>query len=413
MAEDDNDSARPPRRPRSAREAIHPDRPPPPPVAKRARNHPVIAYLSGLMTFMVLMIILVGASLYVGKAMFEAPGPLASDRTVTIPSGQGVRSISRLLEREGFVERGWMFLAGVAAFREEDNLKAGEYLIPASASMRDIMDIFVEGRAILHRLTFPEGLTSQRMIEMINADTVLIGGSITEIPAEGKLMPETFSFPRGTTRQEVVDILRREHDRVLAEVWARRIDDLPIETPEEMLTLASIVEKETGRADERARVAGVFVNRLRRGMRLQSDPTILYGLYGGDAWDEFRTILRSELNAPNNPYNTYQIDALPPGPIANVGRAALEAVANPSRTEDLFFVADGTGGHAFARTLEEHNRNVARWREIERERREAEAAAEQEAEQAADEEPAAEDGETGEAGFDPAEALRGLDTSVD
>ncbi len=411
MASEDRESGadRPLRRPKGARDAIHPGKAPPPPGAKRRRNHPVVVFLSGVMTFLVLGVIALGAVLYVGKTMFEAPGPVAADRTVVVPSGQGVRAIADLLEREGLIERNWLFLAGIAAHKQTPNLKAGEYLIPASASMRDIMDILVEGRAILHRMTFPEGLTSERMIEIVNADPVLIGDPVTEVPAEGKLMPETYSVPRGTTRQDLVDLMRREHERTLAEAWSRRVDGLPIESPEEMLTLASIVEKETGRADERARVAGVFINRLNRGMRLQSDPTILYGLYGGDAWDEFRTIYRSELNAPNNAYNTYQIDGLPPGPIANVGRAALEAVANPSRTDDLFFVADGTGGHAFAETLEEHNRNVARWRQIERERREAEAAAEAAAE-AVEEAPAEGTGEADE--NDPANVLRGLDTSV-
>jgi len=171
--------------------------------------------------------------------------------------------------------------------------------------------------------------------------------------------------------------MKQAHDAAIAEIWNRRADDLPIKTPADLVTLASIVEKETGKADERTRVAGVFINRLRRGMRLESDPTILYGLYGGSAWERPRTIFRSELNKPNA-YNTYQIDGLPPGPIANPGRAALEAVANPSRTNDIFFVADGTGGHVFAETLEDHNRNVARWRDLEKKRKDDAAAKEAE-----------------------------------
>ena len=180
-------------------------------------------------------------------------------------------------------------------------------------------------------------------------------------------MPDTYKFTRGTTRQQILDQMRRSQDRAVEEIWARRSPDLPIDTPEELVTLASIVEKETGKADERPRVAAVFINRLRDGMRLQSDPTIIYGVFGGAGKPPDRPILQSDLDKPT-PYNTYQVSGLPPTPIANPGRAALEAVANPSRTEELYFVADGTGGHAFAATLEEHNRNVARWREVERRR---------------------------------------------
>ena len=207
-----------------------------------------------------------------------------------------------------------------------------------------------------------------------------------QMPAEGSLLPETYPYQRGTTRQEIVERMRSAHDRLVEEIWQKRIPDLPLNTIEEFVTLASIVEKETGRADERPRVASVFINRLKKGMRLQSDPTILYGLFGGEGRPADRAILRSDISKPT-PYNTYVIDGLPPGPIANPGRAALEAVANPSRTDDLFFVADGTGGHVFAKTLEEHQQNVVRWRAIEKKLREAQAAQEkklQEAQQKAD-----------------------------
>lgn len=400
------------RRARGAREAIHPDVPPMPRASRRAR-HPVVVFLSGLLTFVVLCLIAGGGLLFVGKQQFEAPGPLQNARSILVPSGQGVREIAALLEREGIIDRGWLFLAGITAYKTAGDLKAGEYMIPPSASMRDVMDILVDGKAILHRITFPEGRTSKQFAMLINEDEALTGEPV-EVPPEGSLLPETYSFPRGTSRQDVVDWMSRDLDRILNAAWSRRAADLPLESPEEMLILASIVEKETGRADERARIAGVFINRLRQGMRLQSDPTILYGLYGGDAWLRPRTILRSELDAPNNPYNTYQINGLPPGPIANVGRAAIEAVANPSRTDELYFVADGTGGHVFARTLDEHNRNVARWREIERERREA-AERGDTGEPAADEEadPELEAGAgDGQDRDDEAPSLRGLDTTT-
>jgi UPF0755 protein len=191
----------------------------------------------------------------------------------------------------------------------------------------------------------------------------VLTGEIAGIPPEGSLMPDTYKFTRGATREKMLDEMTRVHQRAVEEIWARRAPGLPIDTPEEFVTLASIVEKETGRADERPRVAAVFINRLRQNMRLQSDPTVLYGLFGGDGRPPDRPIYQSDLQK-ETPYNTYVVAGLPPTPIANPGRAALEAVANPSRTPDLYFVADGTGGHVFAATLEEHNRNVARWREI-------------------------------------------------
>jgi UPF0755 protein len=192
---------------------------------------------------------------------------------------------------------------------------------------------------------------------------MLVGELPEELPPEGSLLPDTYPFQRGTSRADIVAQMQRQQQRALADIWSKRIDGLPLKTPEELVILASIVEKETGRADERPRVASVFINRLNKKMRLQSDPTILYGLFGGQGRPPERPIYRSDIDK-HTPYNTYQIDGLPPGPIANPGRAAMEAVANPSRTKDFYFVADGTGGHVFARTLDDHNENVRRWRVI-------------------------------------------------
>jgi len=365
--------------PRSPREALQPEPAPPPPAASRRAKNRVVVFLSGVFTFLMLAVIAVGAVLFIGSHQFESDGPLETAQTITIPRGQGLMAIARQLEREGIIDQAWVFMGGIAANKAQDDLKFGEYLIPENASMRDVMDILVEGKAILYQVTVPEGYTSEQIVARLNGDPVLIG-EIKEIPAEGTLLPETYSFDRGTTRTQMIERMRHAQNRVLEDIWERRIEGLPVASPEELVVLASIVEKETGKADERPRVAGVFINRLNKRMRLQSDPTILYGLYGGKAFFEPRTITRSELDAPNN-FNTYQIDGLPPTAIANPGRAAMEAVANPSRTEELFFVADGTGGHLFAETLDEHNRNVARWRQVERERREAAASA---AEAAAD-----------------------------
>ena len=215
---------------------------------------------------------------------------------------------------------------------------------------------------MLHAILLPEGLTSQTVVDRLMADEILTG-EIETVPPEGALMPAKYQFTRGATRQQLIDQMQQAQARLVEEAWARRAPGLPIDTVEEFVTLASIVEKETGRADERPRVAGVFINRLEQGMRLQSDPTVIYGIYGGAGKPPDHEILQSELDR-QTPYNTYQIAGLPPGPIANPGRAALEAVANPSRTDELYFVADGSGGHAFAMTLDEHNRNVERWRQI-------------------------------------------------
>jgi UPF0755 protein len=240
------------------------------------------------------------------------------------------------------------------------------------------MDLLVSGRSILHSLTVPEGLTVAQVFRRIAAAEELDGDMPAEMPPEGALAADTIRFTRGMKRQDVIDRLAAQQQELVESVWQRRSADLPVADVNEFVTLASIVEKETGRADERSRVASVFINRLRKGMRLQSDPTIVYGIFGGEGKPADRPIYRSDIDTPT-PYNTYTINGLPPGPIAIPGRASLEAVANPSLTEDLYFVADGTGGHVFAATLEEHNANVARWRRIERQRAERIEAAEKEA----------------------------------
>jgi UPF0755 protein len=245
-------------------------------------------------------------------------------------------------------------------------VKAGEYLFKEQASLREVMDILVNGRQILHAVTIPEGLTSQQILDRLNENDVLLG-DVKDQPKEGSLLPETYKVVRGTSRIDLIRKMQDDQRHIVDQIWARRAADLPLRSPYEMITLASIVEKETGKADERSRVAGVFINRLQKRMRLQSDPTIVYGLVGGKG-TLGRPISRAELEKIT-PYNTYSIDGLPPGPIANPGRAALEAVANPSRTQELYFVADGTGGHVFSETLDQHVRNVQKWRQIEKEAR--------------------------------------------
>jgi UPF0755 protein len=241
-------------------------------------------------------------------------------------------------------------------------LKYGEYQFTKNASLAEVVDTIIENKVVQHAVTIAEGLTSEQIVTRLLENTAL-SGQIKEIPREGTLLPETYKFTLGMSREQIVQRMQQAHKHVLQEVWEHRVQDIPIKTPEQLVIMASIVEKETGRPDERSRVAAVFMNRLRSKMRLQSDPTIIYGLTGGKG-ALGRPILRSEIDQ-HTPYNTYVIDGLPPGPIANPGRASLEAAANPARTKDLYFVADGMGGHAFAENYDQHQKNVARLRVME------------------------------------------------
>ncbi len=356
--------ARPIIHPKSPRQALMAEVLPPPPYSRRAR-HPIVVIGNAVLTAIVLLILAGGAGFYFGKQRYEAPGPLDRERTVVIPRG-GIRDTAEILRREGVIDQSALFVGAATLLRVE--IKAGEYLFERNTSMRDVLDTLVQGQAIQHQVTIAEGLTSEQIVQKLMEAEVLTG-ALREIPREGTLLPETYKVTRGTTREQVIARMANAQKRILQEVWDRRAPDLPVKSAEELVVLASIVEKETGKADERSRVAGVFVNRLNRRMRLESDPTIVYGLVGGKG-TLGRGILQSE-KAQATSYNTYVIYGLPPGPIANPGRASLEAAANPSRTRDYYFVADGTGGHVFAETYDQHLKNVARWREVERERRDA------------------------------------------
>ena len=362
-------------KPKSPREALQPEPAPAPPQRSRHVRNPLVILINLIITLAVFGLAAVGGALYIGKTKFEEAGPLKDEATVVISSGAGLSGITDRLAGQGVINDSlldeWVFNLGIRFYKNATKLKAGEYAFAPGVSMHEVMTDLVEGKAVVHSVTIPEGWTTAQILQRVREHPILTG-EITEVPAEGALLPDTYTFARGSSRQEVLDQMKAAQVKLLAEIWDRRTDNLPVGSPEELVILASIVEKETALADERPRVAGVFVNRLNKNMRLQSDPTILYGLYGGEAWLKDRSAIKqSELNAENN-YNTYQIDGLPPGPIGNPGRAAMEAVANPSRTQDLFFVADGTGGHAFAETYEQHQANVRKWREIEKQRRQNE-----------------------------------------
>lgn len=308
-----------------------------------------------------------------GLWSYQGPGPAAKAGPVTVvvlERGSGLSEIARTLEGAGAISSAGLFsvmarLTGAAA-----ELKAGEYEFASRTPMAKVLADIRAGKVVRHMVTIPEGWTSEMAAEAVNRQPVLVG--FAEAPPEGSILPDTYQVQRGDDRTEVIARMRKARDELLAELWPKRQPGLPFDTLDEAVILASIVEKETGVAAERPRVAAVFVNRMRAGMRLESDPTIIYGVSKGRPLG--RGLLASEVAAAT-PYNTYRIDGLPPTPIANPGRASLEAVLNPPKTNELFFVADGTGGHVFAATFEEHQKNVARWRAVERQR--AAAAAQQ------------------------------------
>lgn len=326
-------------------------------------------FLSVLMVAGTLVLGGAGAGLFFwGKTQYEAKGPATPEGEATVvmlPHGTGLKSIAAKLVAAGVIKQPRVFEIGVRLSGDAMALKAGEYAIPSEASMKEIAAILKDGKSILYKFTAAEGLTTRQILRGIKDDPVLVG-ELTLQPAEGTLLPQTYLFTRGMTRDDLVRLMMKDMEVALKPLWDNRADELPFDTMEEAVILASIVEKETGIPEERPRIAAVFINRLNRGMRLQSDPTIIYGLTGGDPLG--RGIRVSELKRKTD-YNTYQIDGLPPTPIANPGIEALRAVLNPPQSNELFFVADGTGGHVFARTNREHQRNVAAWRKVERERK--------------------------------------------
>ena len=311
------------------------------------------------------------------QQQINAPGPLAGgeDKIVMIPKGAGVISIGQQLEKEGLITDARLFRLAAKLEDKETGIKAGEYRIATHASMIDILHQLEEGKVILHSVQVIEGSTIAQAMKVI-AESSFLTGELPAMPEEGSFLPNTYHFVRDTSRKEVVDRLIAEQDRLMKEIWPARKADLPVKTIKEAVILASVVEKETGGIKDDDLVAGVFINRLNRGMRLESDPTIIYGISKGERLTKAvkgvevqRGLYRSEIDRVT-PYNTYQIDGLPPTPICNPSEAALRAVLQPAETDYLFFVADGKGGHAFARTYREHQKNVNTWRGIEKSRRE-------------------------------------------
>jgi UPF0755 protein len=366
--------------PRSPAEALVPLRPPEPPEREPPEEdpHPFLRMFDGLFNFVFIMACVAAAIFFYVRVEFDRPGPLPVSTVLVVPKGEGVSAIAERLERDGIIADRRIFMTSILYFmylKGHGTLKAGEYEFDKNATMRQVLDTLVEGKSIQHRVTFPEGLTSRQIVERLTAHPEL-SGDVPEVPPEGSLLPDTYSFGTKDSSRDIIQRMQHAQAKFLAKMWEERDADIMVSTPEEAVILASIVEKETGRAEERPRIASVFHNRLRKRMRLQSDPTIIYGLFGESGIRD-HPISQEELER-ENPYNTYKIDGLPPTPIGNPGRAAIEAVLKPAKTKDLYFCADGTGGHAFTPSLAEHKKNVARWRKIEREiraRQEQEAAA--------------------------------------
>lgn len=362
---------------------------------KQKRRSALVELVNGALTLFILgMVAIVGVLLY-GAYVFYGEGKLAEETTFQISRGAGLATISNQLEDAGVVENGWVFQIGTLAQKKERSLKAGEYRLAKGASMADVLKELTEGTPITHAITIPEGFTTWQVVQRLNADQHLTG-EVKSTPAEGALLPDTYSYERGDDRNDILARMQKEREEALAEIWAARAPDLPIKTPEELLVLASVIEKETGIAGERPEVAAVFVNRLNKGMRLQSDPTIIYGITNGEG-PLGRGLKRSEIDA-KTPYNTYAIDGLPVGPIANPGIDALRAAANPADSKSLYFVAAGANpsqGHLFAETYAQHQKNVVLYRKALRAAAAAQEKAEAEAAKAAleslDAEQAAED----------------------
>ncbi|ASG22843.1 endolytic transglycosylase MltG [Nitrospirillum viridazoti] len=312
-----------------------------------------------------LVVLVLAALAWVGYHRYVDPGPLTQDRIVVVSSRGGLPAMGQTLAEAGVVRGDIDFVAAVritsALGVGSQVLKPGEYAFPAHVSLKDTVALLRSGKTVVHRLTIPEGLTSAQIVALIEAEPAL-SGTITEKPAEGSLLPETYFFGLNYGRAQMVERMQAAMRKMVDEIWAGRAPGVALKSPEEMVTMASLVEKETGVPAERPHIAAVFYNRLRLGMRLQSDPTVIYILTNG-AGPLGRPLTHADL-AVASPYNTYAVAGLPPGPIANPGREALRAVANPLASDDLYFVANGSGGHAFAASLAEHNRNVDKWRDL-------------------------------------------------
>lgn len=327
--------------------------------------------LGFIVFFNTLLAVLLAVGFFYGYGAWVGAGPLSETKSIVIPRGTGVAAIADTLHENGIIKSPFVFKAAARITGDQTKLKAGEYEFPASVTTRDVLAKLVSGDVVQRKITIPEGWTSWQIVQALNESEALTG-TIAGIPAEGTLLPDTYIHEKDADRAKIIAAMESAMKRAVAELWPARAEGLPFTTVEEAVILASIVEKETGIAAERARIAGVFVNRLRNGMPLQTDPTVIYAITKGQIKDGGqgplgRRLLTKDLSETESPYNTYKYPGLPPGPIANPGRAALEATLHPEAHDFLYFVADGTGGHVFAATLAEHQANAVKWRTIRKE----------------------------------------------
>ena len=328
----------------------------------------MLSYFRWVLFFIALFATVMGGSIYVGHVILTAQGPLEKTKNVVIPRGAGPTTMAKLLEEEGVIAHPRLFRVALMIDPSPKPIKAGEYEVPAHTSMQALVELLQSGKVVQRRLTIPEGMTTPEVLELVRK-TEALTGDITLDVKEGDLLPETYFYSRDDTRDGLLLRMKEAMEKALDEAWRKRAAGLPLANKREALILASMIEKETAVPAERTRVAAVFINRLRRRMKLESDPTTIYGLTEGKV-PLGRDLTRADLQS-NTPFNTYVIAALPRGPICNPGRASIVAATNPARDRSLYFVADGQGGHAFATTLLEHNRNVERWRQIQREKAES------------------------------------------
>ncbi|WP_421997985.1 endolytic transglycosylase MltG [Reyranella sp.] len=328
----------------------------------------MLSYFRWVLFFVALLVTVIGGGLWLGSRLLATPGPLAQTKNIVIPRGAGPATMAKVLQEEGVIDHGRLFRIAVMIDPTPKPIKAGEYEIPAHISMWGLLELLQAGKQVQRRLTIPEGMTTAEVLDLVRK-TDALSGDITLDVKEGDLLPETYFYSRDDTRDGLLLRMKEAMEKTLDEAWRKRAAGLPLANRKDALTLASIIEKETAVPAERAKVAAVYINRLRRRMRLESDPTTIYGLTEGKK-PLNRELTRADL-ASNSPYNTYMVAGLPPGPICNPGRASILAATNPTRNDrSLYFVADGQGGHAFATNLQQHNRNVERWRQIQRERQE-------------------------------------------
>lgn len=324
--------------------------------------------LGFIVFFNTLLAVLIAVVFFYGYGAWTGPGPLSAPKEIIITRGTGVSVMAEQLQKEDVIKSGLIFKIAARVLGKQSSLKAGEYSFDAQITTREVLDRIARGEVIDRKVTIPEGQTSWQIVEILKAVPEL-SGDIKAIPEEGSLLPETYHYTRDMARTELITKMQTDMRKAINTLWPERAPDLPFTTQKEALILASIVEKETGVAAERAKIAGVFINRLRRGIPLQTDPTVIYAITKGVVKETGmgplgRRLLKDDLVGTDSPYNTYKYPGLPPGPIANPGQAAIAAVLHPEQHDYIFFVADGSGGHLFSKTLEEHLRNAAQWRQI-------------------------------------------------